>query len=233
MCYSQSSLSGDVIFKVISSKSINPVLNDSTVITKQKTEYLERLSEQFKNLEYSLKFSKNESFYELKKTMKNDGSSPYYSKYAEIIVGNHKIHVDIDSKIVLKQKELHGKTFLINDSLTKEWKIFRESKMINGYNCYKAEKVVDNNKVVAWFTNDIPVPFGPDLYVGLPGLVLRLETPHVVFYAHKITFYDKERNIKKLTKGLKMTKAEYDKYLKDKIEKDGFKRKALERIKKS
>lgn len=52
------------------------------------------------------------------------------------------------------------------------WKIFDEEKTIGGYNCKKATTTFRNVNYVAWFTEDIPVPFGPWKLRGLNGLIL-------------------------------------------------------------
>lgn len=64
-----------------------------------------------------------------------------------------------------------------------KWTIVAETKKIGDFNCLKAtatEKLYSrkgyyyDKEVTAWFTTDIPVPFGPQNYSGLPGLVLEL-----------------------------------------------------------
>jgi GLPGLI family protein len=58
-----------------------------------------------------------------------------------------------------------------------DWKISPEKKIINGYTCYKAigkvKYFIDKYSyyVEAWFCPEIPLPYGPDIYAGLPGLV--------------------------------------------------------------
>ena len=51
------------------------------------------------------------------------------------------------------------------------WKLNNDTMRIAGYVCYKAEE----NGLVAWYTNEIKIPFGPYIYTGLPGLILMLE----------------------------------------------------------
>lgn len=73
-------------------------------------------------------------------------------------------------------------------TLTSDWKITNESKVINGYLCYKAsmnrEKYLlkatnaknpeikkIEKELVAWFCPEFPYSFGPDEFFGLPGIV--------------------------------------------------------------
>lgn len=68
------------------------------------------------------------------------------------------------------------------------WVFVNETKIIDGYICFKATKeifykrtnVKSNN--IAWYTPDIPVPYGPAGYGGLPGLILQLEIGTKVTY---------------------------------------------------
>src|SRR6187455_1573274 len=112
--------------------------------------------------------------------------------------GNDDIafHNITESKKV-DQRELGGKSYIIADSIKKlSWKVAGETKVILGHNCMKAtaqrmqesfrmimdngeakrEKVMDTMNIVAWFTNEIPGSFGPDIYQGqLPGTILEID----------------------------------------------------------
>jgi GLPGLI family protein len=62
------------------------------------------------------------------------------------------------------------------------WKIdYSRTKTIDGYKCYYAKYKGLSSKhnstsepIYAWFTPEIPVPYGPAGYGGLPGLILEL-----------------------------------------------------------
>lgn len=56
-----------------------------------------------------------------------------------------------------------------------EWDIKNETKKINGITCQKAISNLKGNKVIAWFSKDIPVSYGPLNYWGLPGLMVQVE----------------------------------------------------------
>jgi GLPGLI family protein len=47
-----------------------------------------------------------------------------------------------------------------------------------GLKCYRATL---NDSVTAWFSPEIPVSEGPDVYAGLPGLILDLEDGQNVY----------------------------------------------------
>ena len=55
-----------------------------------------------------------------------------------------------------------------------EWKITEEHGEHLGYDVTRAVGEAAGQRVEAWFAPDIPVPFGPALYGGLPGMILAL-----------------------------------------------------------
>lgn len=69
----------------------------------------------------------------------------------------------------------------------KKWDLYPDKKVINGLTCYKAvhsftEKSKEKNGIVkdvtftyiAWYTPEIPTLSGPNIYYGLPGLIMEV-----------------------------------------------------------
>ena len=54
------------------------------------------------------------------------------------------------------------------------WKLTGEEGMLLDRQVMKATATMDTVSVEAWFAPEIPAPFGPDNYGGLPGLILML-----------------------------------------------------------
>jgi GLPGLI family protein len=135
----------------------------------------------------------------------------------------------------IDQRELGGKTFIIGDSIRKlSWKVAGETKTILGHNCMKAtsqrtqesfrmtmdngeakrEKVTDTLNIVAWFTNEIPGSFGPDMYQGqLPGTILEIDVNNGrnSFKAIEISPKVDIAKVKEPSKGKKATAEEFTK----------------------
>lgn len=67
--------------------------------------------------------------------------------------------------------------FVYPDSVPSlEWNFSdEETDSIMGYNCRKATVEFAGRSYTAWFTPEIPLPFGPYKFGGLPGLILKLE----------------------------------------------------------
>lgn len=54
------------------------------------------------------------------------------------------------------------------------WNIQMDEKDILGYTCKKAVTTYRGRTYTAWFTMDIPTPYGPYKFGGLPGLILSI-----------------------------------------------------------
>lgn len=66
-------------------------------------------------------------------------------------------------------------------------------------------------EITAWYTPDIPVSTGPANYWGLPGLILSVSDGSTSLLCSKIVINPKEKvEIKKPTKGKKVTQKEYE-----------------------
>ena len=83
-----------------------------------------------------------------------------------------------------------------NDSMTAakvnmdeflSWEILEDTKVILGHLCRKAISHKDGTMVEAWFAKDIGIMDGPEIYFGLPGLILEVKTGVIVTRAVKIT----------------------------------------------
>lgn len=55
-----------------------------------------------------------------------------------------------------------------------DWKLEDESKEFGNYTVHKATTRYSGRDYVAWFTLEIPIPDGPYVFSGLPGLIVEL-----------------------------------------------------------
>ncbi len=87
-------------------------------------------------------------------------------------------------------KNVFEQKFLVQDSLRNMyWMEKGEIRIINNFKCHKAVgRICDSVYVVAFYTEDIPAPGGPEMFGGLPGMILELAIPrlHTTWVADKI-----------------------------------------------
>ena len=57
---------------------------------------------------------------------------------------------------------------------TFKWQITNETDTVLGYLCKKATTKFAGRKYIAYYTEDLPVPYGPYKFGGLPGLILEI-----------------------------------------------------------
>ena len=81
------------------------------------------------------------------------------------------------------------------------WKIFdNETKKIGQYECIKATCNFRGTNIIAYFTLEIPIPFGPWKFKDLPGLILEINVEdaflNIKWVAEKIIYpYEKKQNL--------------------------------------
>ncbi|RYD55286.1 MAG: GLPGLI family protein [Sphingobacteriales bacterium] len=91
------------------------------------------------------------------------------------------IYTDTKAGSVKANRKIYEEKFLVQDSMRKlKWKIHNEIRTIANYKCRKAvSKICDSVYVVAFYTEDIPVSGGPEMFSGLPGMVLEVAIPRL------------------------------------------------------
>ncbi len=73
------------------------------------------------------------------------------------------------------------------------------SEFILGYECNKATTNFAGRTYTAWFTTEIPLPFGPYKFGGLPGLILKIEDAEQQYVWEAIGFERTEAPIMEYT----------------------------------
>ncbi|BAP32560.1 uncharacterized protein CHSO_3523 [Chryseobacterium sp. StRB126] len=54
------------------------------------------------------------------------------------------------------------------------WKLTDETRIINTMNCKKATVTYKGRNWTAWYSSEIPLPYGPYKFSGLPGLIIKI-----------------------------------------------------------
>jgi GLPGLI family protein len=137
----------------------------------------------------------------------------------------NKTFTDLAHHKMIEQREFMSRSFLVESELPSvKWKITGNQRNVLDYPCQEAVREVDSMQVHVWFTPRIPVPAGPGEYVGLPGLVLAVESHGG---DRKLTAVSVElkpvdaKLLKQPTKGKKVSGEEYDALVAEKLEEMG------------
>ena len=149
-------------------------------------------------------FNKSESYYvtakdsletpvktNTKTTFNNDDSSigTVYNNMKVSEIGDqvlYNIHKDSIWSNFLYRKQIY-----VEEIAPKiNWKIEKETKKIGKLTCKKATTHFRGRNYSAWFTTDIPLPFGPWKLNGLPGLILEVydTNKNVYWYFKRIEY---------------------------------------------
>jgi GLPGLI family protein len=103
---------------------------------------------------------------------------------------DNTVLTDFRANKVTAIKNVFEQKFLVGDSIRKiEWKEKDEIRTIADFKCHKAVGIIcDSVYVVAFYTEDIPVSGGPEMFGGLPGMIMELAIPrlHTTWVADKI-----------------------------------------------
>lgn len=130
-------------------------------------------------------------------------------------VPQNETYRNYEAQKSIELRELAGQKFLIEDTLRRmPWKLTGETKKVQGYDCMKATMInkANNQPIVAWFTEAIPLPSGPAGFGGLPGLILEMDVndSEILYIMSKIEFKKLTGNdLKTPSGGKKITDAEF------------------------
>ena len=182
--------------------------------------YLNDINKSAGNIEFNLLFNDTESLFKVIDKLDIDKSENFTIALA-MRGGETVYYTNLSNNELLVQSDAFNELFLISSTLEKyNWLLTKESRMIKGYQCFKAttiKKIVNskgefNHVVTAWYTPEIPKKFGPAGYGNLPGLILELTVNKLKFIAFKIELnQNKTNSIRKPIRGKNVTEQEFQK----------------------
>ena len=194
---------------------------DSTQAGGMQDQIMAMLKKQFEKT-YTLTFNKEESLYKEDESLAPP-STGGAMVFVSVMGGSGELYKNMKEQRYVKQSDLLGKVFLIQDSLkTNAWKLHSDTKNIGNYTCFKAtlerevEAVFNNDSketqtVTAWYTPQIPVSNGPEKFQGLPGLILEISYDSQTILCSKILLNPaKQITIKQPTTGDSVSQSEFD-----------------------
>ncbi|PZF74048.1 GLPGLI family protein [Taibaiella soli] len=173
-----------------------------------------------------LYFSPTASLYEAS-AQKADKNMSYTQGNTNVMMqtnggeAEHIVYTDLKAKKIVEQEDLMGRVFLIDKDIpVLKWKFTGRQKTIIGLPCMEAVALDKKDSVMVWFTTSIPVNAGPQVYAGLPGMILEMTMNQVHFVALSVTTADDKTlaKIKAPVKGKKVTEEEFEKITEQKID---------------
>lgn len=86
-----------------------------------------------------------------------------------------EIYKNLNEGKTMAKNKLAEKNYIYHESqVPLDWNITSESKDYSGYQVQKATTSFAGRDYEAWFTMEIPLPDGPYVFSGLPGLIVEL-----------------------------------------------------------
>lgn len=149
-------------------------------------------------------------------------------------------YTDMAKQTQYEERAIFEKEFLIIDSLKQhKWKLSDETKTIAKQLCKKATTMITSTsqvrmsltrigenktdttantsnapketELVVWYAENIPVPFGPDNYTGLPGVIMEIDLDNgaTVTTAVEVSAKYPKKELIAPSKGEKMNRAQF------------------------
>jgi len=167
-------------------------------------EQMKKAIPQYQKSYFNYEFDNNKSIYQPGRESDSKVNSFFGSPSTD-----NEVYSDYTNKKSIAHKNVFEKSFLIEDSLRNAiWKITNDFREIAGFNCRRATTIImDSVFVVAFYTDEIMIPGGPESFNGLPGMILGLviNRLHTTWYATKVEA--NSVNVKEITPPTKGKKA--------------------------
>lgn len=163
---------------------------------------------------YTLYFADGQYAFALSNNEKSNGEF--------VISDQHSALIDMAAGTRKGCEVIIDKQFLVNETVaaTPQWTISDENETIAGKSSLKATY----GDTVVWFSNEIPIPVGPNAIFGLPGIVMKatMRDTHsqemVTFTLQSVEYVENAPQFTLPTNLPTVTRSEFDKLLKQKIQ---------------
>ena len=139
--------------------------------------------------------------------------------------GDYQTYKNYREEKMIQQREMGPKKYIIEDSFPHQsWKLETDTQTIKGHLCKKAAcKGQQGNAIIAWYAEDLQSPSGPEVYGGLPGLILRLDSNdgELVYTAVEISSTFDHKLVQAPADGKKITRAAFRKMMEEQFGEGG------------
>ncbi len=129
---------------------------------------------------------------ELKKQVNDSGEISYFVPESN---NRPKTYVDLSKDLLISSERLFRRNNIIKEKIPKiHWEIKKDTKKIGKFLCQRAKGYFRGRNYNVWFTDQIPLPFGPWKLQGLPGLILEVKDDKNEVY-FRVTKLDFKENV--------------------------------------
>jgi GLPGLI family protein len=179
------------------------ILENKKNLSQQTIRLVEKGAKYSRREDYILEIDNSSSyFYKVSKlNAYEDPLSNVYESISESFTNfNNYVYHNLKENYVIFNKDVIYSSYSVRQRpINFNWKIISEYKKLKGLNVQKAKgeynNILTGKRIVvhAWFTNEISISTGPDIFMGLPGLIVELDLPRSII---KISKIDKKDDIK-------------------------------------
>lgn len=213
-------LSAQKSFKVTYGFSEIKLQGSVDSLSEKSQRFSEKVIKYSQKVNYTLFTNKDYSYFEPNNILRKETDSPLtptLERLVKLFVSfNTKVYSNHKDKKIVFIKKLVSEDFTVKrDYYDFSWVIKDDHKKILGFTARKATGnyyyPVTNEEleVEAWFIPAISLQSGPDIFMGLPGLIAEVNLKGAVITAKKIE-KSKNHKIKKIEDSKAMTQEEYE-----------------------
>ena len=192
---------------------------------KGEQESMKNMVPEFSTFKMQLLFSEDQSIFKQlpeEEDIRDQAGEPQEGRIMVRMGGDNEVYKNYTTGKIIELRELGPKKYIIEDSVRLlQWKLSEsETKEIKGYACKKAiTKNLQGAEVIGWYTDEIPCPSGPEIYGGLPGMILELNISdgEIVFSPLEIANGADQKVVKAPTAGKKITRKEFQKMVEEQL----------------
>src|SRR6478735_8517690 len=132
---------------------------------------------QFSNTYFDLYFDESHTLYKPGREV-TDQKIP---EWLQSPANSNVVYNDMANQHLTLQKTFYGTTMLLQDTVRHiDWRITNDLRTIAGFECRKAVgRIMDSVYVIAFYTDQIITPGGPESFSGLPGMILGIAIPRI------------------------------------------------------
>ncbi|WP_340064061.1 GLPGLI family protein [Ascidiimonas aurantiaca] len=126
---------------------------------------------------------------------------------------NKRIYNSVKSDTLTVINEVRGQLFLYKDFVKLKWKLLEGVDSIQGLRVKKATTFFRGREYFAYYSEEIPISFGPYKFSGLPGLIVKIydTKDHITYNLVAFKPYKKELSLNYVNESSFVSKKEFKK----------------------